>query len=110
MNKREKRRLRQCQCTACQHHPYGQVAKQHRAINRVLAVLNEKGRRRLAGLLASQIGRGGIQVLHAITGLSRTTIRVGRNEIRRSDRRSGERRAGGGRKATEKNIRRSGVF
>ena len=110
MKKRKLRRLHQCQCAACHHHPYGQVAKQHRAINRVLAVLNEKGRRRFVGLLASQIGRGGIQALHAITGLSRTTIRVGHNEIRRSDRRSGERRAGGGRTTTEKNIRRSGVF
>ena len=110
MNKRKQRRLHQCQCAVCRHHPFGQVATQHRAINRVLAGLTEKGRRRFAGVLASQIGRGGIQAVHAITGLSRTTIRVGRNEIGHMDRLRRERRAGGGRTATEKNSRPSWVF
>jgi hypothetical protein len=81
------------------------VARQHQAINRVLATLDEKGRRRFAGLLALQYGRGGVQRVHEVTGLSRVTIRTGRAELGRADRRPGVRGAGGGRKAVEKNAR-----
>ena len=65
--------------------------------------LNEKSRRRFAGLLAFQMGRGGIQAVHQITGLSRTTIRLGCKEIQHSDQTARVRRAGGGRKTVEKN-------
>lgn len=97
--------VHQCQCEQCHHHPYGEVAKQHRALNRLLAQLDEKSRRRLAGLLALRHRHGGIQALHQITGLSRMTIRRGRTEIQRRDRPRGIRRAGGGRHPVEKNIR-----
>jgi len=79
------------------------VAKHHRAINRVLGPLNEKNRRCFAGLLALQRGRGGIQVLATITGLSRNTIRRGREELGRTERSSQVRQSGAGRKAVEKN-------
>jgi hypothetical protein len=98
-----RRRLHQCECAACEEHPYGRVARQHQAINRVMGTFDEKGRRRFAGLLALQLGRGGVQLAHEITGLSRVTIRAGREEIRRTDRTPGVRRAGAGRPAVEKN-------
>jgi len=102
-----RRRLHQCECATCEEHPYGRVARQHQAISRVMATFDEKGRRRFAGLLALQLGRGGVQLAHEITGLSRVTIRAGREEIRRTDRTPGVRRAGAGRPALEKNDRRS---
>ncbi|MEP7358577.1 MAG: hypothetical protein ABI847_15115 [Anaerolineales bacterium] len=73
----------------------------------MLASFDEKGRRRFAGLLALQFGRGGVQLARQITGLSRMTIRAGREEIGRTDRISGVRQAGAGRPALEKNNRLS---
>ena len=103
MQKQKKRVLDGCICQACAQHPFGRQAQQHKAINRVLATFDEKSRRRFVGLLALQLGRGGLERAHEITGLSRTTIRVGRAEIRRTDRNASVRRAGGGRIAIEKN-------
>ena len=80
------------------------MARQHQAINRVIATFDEKGRRRFAGLLALQLGRGGVQLVREITGLSRMTIRAGREEIGRTDRTPGVRRSGAGRPAFEKNV------
>jgi len=102
-----RRRLHHCECVVCAEHPYGRVARQHQAINRVIAAFDEKGRRRFAGLLALQLGRGGAQLAHAITGLSRMTIRAGQQEINRTDRTPGVRRAGAGRPAFEKRGPRS---
>lgn len=101
---KRRRRIHHCACAACQEHPYGQLARQHQAINRVIATFDEKGRRRFVGLLALQLGRGGVQLTHEITGLSRMTIRVGREEISQTDRTPGVRRAGAGRPAFEKSI------
>jgi hypothetical protein len=98
-----RRRLHHCGCAACAEHPYGRVARQHQAVNRVMATFDEKGRRRFAGLLALQLGRGGVQLAHEITGLSRMTIRAGQKEISRTDRTAGVRRVGAGRPAVEKN-------
>ncbi len=94
-----------CTCTICQRHPYSTVAQQHRAINRVLAGLNERNRRRFVGLLAIQWGRGSIVHLSQITGLSRNTIYRGRQEVEhpRQGIWSGVRRPGGGRPKVEKN-------
>ena len=104
MNKSQTGRIHSCQCQACREHRYSRVAQEHRAINRVLAGLDEKSRRRFAGLLALRRGRGGVQRVHEITGLSRTTIGVGQAELRRTDRVKGIRRAGGGRPAVEKSV------
>ena len=76
-------------------------------MNRVMANFDEKGRRRFAGLLALQLGRGGVQLVREVTGLSRMTIRAGREEISRTDRTPGMRRAGAGRPAFEKSGPRS---
>ena len=101
------RRLHHCVCAACVKHPAGQVAREHKAINRVMATFDEKARRRLAGLLALQLGRGGVQLAHQITGLSRVTVWVGRAEIKRTDGIPGVRHSGAGRPTVEKNIPRS---
>jgi hypothetical protein len=94
--------VHQCQCEQCQHHPFSEIAKQHRALNRLLAHLDEKSRRRLAGLFALRHMQGGLQAIHQITGLSRMTIRRGRDEIQRIDRSPSIRRPGGGRHLLEK--------
>jgi len=94
----------QCICETCQRHPYSTIAKEHRAVNRLLAGLDEKNRRRFIGLLALQWGRGSVQLLHEITGISRVTIRRGRTEVQSLDRKTANRvrLAGGGRHAVEK--------
>jgi hypothetical protein len=97
-----------CACATCRAHPYAATAKEHSAINRVLATLNEKSRRRFVGLLAQQWGRGGIERLSEITGLSRPTIRRGRAEIQQAEGSTEQnrvRRAGAGRLRVEKNSR-----
>ncbi len=107
MQKRQS--IHKCACQACQRHPYSKLGKEHRAINRVLATLDERNRRRFVGLLALQWGRGGVQRLNEITGLSRMTIRRGREEITHPQRvpHRGIRAPGGGRQRIEKNNRAS---
>jgi len=86
------------------------LAKEHRAINRVMANLNEKNRRRFAGVLAMQWGHGGVQRVIEITGLSRNTISRGRVEVQRGEGVKNQDRVrvpGGGRSWSEKNIRAS---
>jgi hypothetical protein len=96
--------IRACRCPVCQQSPRGETAEDHRAIQRVLASLDERGRRLLAGLLAAERGHGGVVELAHITGLSRTTIRRGLVELRHGmDETAGRiRRPGGGRKRVEK--------
>lgn len=74
-----------------------------------MAELDERSRRLFAGLLARQLGRGGIQRVCEITGLSRVTIRRGCRECDASqpDELDRVRRAGGGRKLIEKKVLRS---
>jgi len=105
MRQRKHRSVRRCACVNCLEHPFSAAAKNHRAINRVLMTLDERNRRRFVGLLAMQKGRGGIEVMVTITGMSRNTIRRGQQEVQRGDRSTRGRPAGGGRKAIEKNNR-----
>ena len=109
MSNKAKRRIHRCTCKSCRLHPYGNIAKQHRAINRVLLELNERNRRRFVGVLANERGRGGTSQLAEVTGLSRTTIARGQHEIERSSKkRSSEiRQPGAGRPLVEKNNRGS---
>jgi len=108
MQKRTKRKVHYCTCKSCQLHPYSQEAKQHQAINRVISDLNERNKRRFAGVLANEEGRGGVSHLAEITGLSRTTIARGCREIERSNRNlpSKIRQPGAGRQQVEKNSHR----
>lgn len=99
------RRMHRCGCAECQRHPYSQVSEQHRAINRVLVTLDERNRRRFVGLLAIQRGRRAIAPLALITGMSRHTIRRGKQEVEHPTpkRRSRIRQPGAGRPPVEKN-------
>lgn len=71
-----------CPCLKCQHQPFGETAREHKAINRVVAGLDERQRRLFAGVLALRRGRGGLVVVARITGLCRATIRRGLAELR----------------------------
>lgn len=108
MKHKAKPTVHRCGCGICRQHPYSNTAREHRAINRVLATLHEKNRRRFVGLLALQWGWGGTIRLRTLTGLSRGTIQRGRTEVQRTERPSERRRVrerGAGRWAAEKNIR-----
>jgi hypothetical protein len=98
------RSTHQCECPHCKTRSFDEVARDHEAINRVIAGLDERQRRLFAGLLALRQGHGGIVAVARITGLSRTTIRRGIQELQaglgEGDRRV--RRPGGGRLALEK--------
>jgi hypothetical protein len=94
----------------CKDTPKSVEAKEHRAINQVISLLHEKGRRQFVGLLALQWGRGSVERLSVITGLSRPTIRRGRDEVQRKEQpseRNRVRKRGAGRKLVEKNSLRS---
>ena len=83
------------------------LSGEHRAVNRVMAGLNEKSRRRFAGVLAMQWGRGGVERVRVITGLSRNTISRGQQEVARGERVQDQGRVrdrGGGRRTGEKSI------
>jgi len=92
-----------CECPTCRQHPKGQVAREHRTLNRLLAASDERTRRLLVGFLARQHGEGGITLLARITGLDRNTIACGRRELRQPFRSSGRiRRPGAGGQRVEK--------
>lgn len=93
-----------CECDVCREHPRSEEARSHLQLNRLLASLDEKSARRVVGLLAEREGRGASARLSRITGMSRTTILVGRNELGREDDvpLGRVRRAGGGRPRLEK--------
>jgi hypothetical protein len=63
-------------------------------------VLDEQGRRRLAAAEAMVAGPGGVSAVMRGTGIARSTIRLGLDELAAGDAADGERvrRAGGGRK------------
>ena len=70
----------------------------------LLPGLSEAQRRWYVAQKALEYGRGGIEFVHKITGISRTTIIRGINDLKRgAPKRSPERsrRSGGGRKAVE---------
>lgn len=106
MRTTKKKPVHQCQCYACKKASKSAEAKEHRAVNQVVNLLHEKGRRQFVGLLALQWGRGGLERLHEITGLSQPTIRKGRKEVQRKERqveRNRVRKPGAGRQRVEKN-------
>ena len=74
-------------------------------IQRILPYLNEKQRRLFLGNEAKSYGHGGVQKIHEITKVSKTTIIQGKKEIETSKpNEPRKRKPGGGRKkATEKN-------
>jgi hypothetical protein len=62
--------------------------------------LNERQHRRLTAAIADTLGYGGISTLSRITGMSRTTITLGRKELEDSEELGKDRvrKKGGGRK------------
>lgn len=102
----EQETIHVCACPVCRTGGDRAIVEYHRAINRVLVELDERGRRLFAGLLAKQLGRGGIQLLSLITGLDRKTVRRGLREIHPRGRSKTDRirRSGGGRKPVEKKV------
>lgn len=105
-SKKERRHIHVCECPVCQQTPDGTGAEEHRAINRIIAAVDERNRRLFVGLLARRHGRGGITLLARITGLSPHTIRRGQRELRHGSEIMNEcvRRPGGGRHRTEKKV------
>jgi len=93
-----------CSCDSCRDSPTSDIAQDHRAINRVVASLDERRRRLFAGLLAQQRGHGGVVEVARITGLSRTTIHRGVLELQAARDAPADRirRPGGGRPRAEK--------
>ncbi len=91
-----------CQCTRCVKDPSGPTAELHRQVNQLVVLLNEKHRRQFVGLLARQVGQGGVSTMAQVTGLSRTTITRGQHEISARDFSNRVRAKGGGRFPTEK--------
>jgi hypothetical protein len=77
--------IRRCSCPECRREPDGAVAREHRAINRIIACTDERSRRLVAGFLARLYGHGGITRLARITGLDRNTIARGRRELDQAD-------------------------
>jgi hypothetical protein len=107
-SKKRRRLVHACECPTCRQHPKGQVAREHCALNRLIAASDERTRRLLAGFLARQHGKGGISLLARITGLDRNTIARGRRELRQPFRSSGRiRRPGAGGQRVEKKVPRS---
>jgi len=105
MSNKATEKVHRCQCKECLRHSRGQTAKVHRGLNRLIASLDEKHRRVMAGLWALQLGRGGIQQTARITGLSRPTIARGQREalLNATSTTKRLRQPGGGRPRAEKN-------
>jgi hypothetical protein len=104
-----RREVYECPCDVCRTHSRGPMALEHEAINRVMATLDERQRRLFVGLLARHRGHGGILTLAEITGMSRTTIRRGIEELRHGIDPAEQRvrRRGAGRRPVEKKTRLS---
>ena len=101
-----RKRIHRCRCRVCRSRSDSELVAYHRALNRVMAELDERSRRLFAGVLARQGGHGGLQHGAEITGLSRITIRRGLRESERGQAASSSRvrRRGGGRKCVEKKL------
>ena len=95
--------IHRCSCPECRRGLDGEVAREHQAINRIIACTDERSRRLVAGFLARQYGHGGIALLARITGLDRNTIARGRRELDQADAPppGRVRRPGAGRKRVE---------
>jgi hypothetical protein len=102
MTKKRFKTANNCQCRQCVEQPSSAVAELHRQINQLVVLLNEKDRRQFVGLLARQLGRGGVTIMTKVSGLDRNTIKRGQQEIAVSDFSDRVRGKGGGRPLTEK--------
>jgi hypothetical protein len=101
-----RKRIHRCRCRGCRSRTDTKLVAYHRAINRVMAELDERSRRLFAGILARPHVLGGVQQVAKVTGLSRMTIRRGLREGERAQAAFSDRvrRPGGGRKCVEKKL------
>lgn len=106
MADRKRKRIHGCGCWECRSRGNADVVEYHGSINRVVVELDERSRRLFAGILARQWGRGGIQRVLEITGLTRVTIRRGLRESQQAQPGNAGRirHEGGGRKRVEKKV------
>jgi len=97
------RGIHHCSCPVCFREPDGTIAREHQAINRLVACIDERSQRLVAGFLARRYGHGGIALLARITGLDRNTIARGQRELDQADTPPAGRvrRPGAGRKRVE---------
>jgi hypothetical protein len=104
MSEKQGKSPHNCQCAKCVASLSAATAQLHQQINQLAAMLNEKDRRQFVGLLARQLGRGGVTLMAEVTGLNRNTIMRGQREL--VDREFSERvrRKGGGRSSVEKKV------
>ena len=58
-HEKDVRTIRRCSCPECRREPDGAVAREHQAINRIIACTDERSRRLVAGFLARLYGHGG---------------------------------------------------
>jgi hypothetical protein len=79
------RAIHHCSCPDCCRDPDGTFAREHQAINRILAGIDERSRRLIVGFLARLYGHGGVTWMARITGLDRNTIARGRRELDQTD-------------------------
>jgi hypothetical protein len=70
-----------CRCPSCRQEPDSPTAAEHRSINLLVTLADERARRLLVGFLAEQHGHGGITLLSQITGLDRDTVARGVREL-----------------------------
>jgi hypothetical protein len=103
-----KDQVRECPCEECQKDPTGKIATNHRHLNFMMNVLNERDRRLVAGYQSELLGYGGDKTIAEITGLDVKTIRKGREEISTQTVPKTVRQPGGGRASKKKDVNSSG--
>jgi hypothetical protein len=77
MQKKNEQKVHHGACAVCRLHPHSREAKRHQAINRVLSKLNERNKRRFAGVLTNEEGRGGITHLTSSFFIRDNSICIG---------------------------------
>jgi len=98
-----------CECALCQDEAPHPEQELHHQMNLLISRMDEQQRRWYAAVEAKRYGHGGIKLVVQITGLDEKTIRRGMRELaeqlasRPQDR---VRLPGGGRRRTEKKVRR----
>lgn len=98
-----KRGSARCSCSECRRRRRSPTAELHAAVKLLVNNADEKHRRLIAALEAMELERGGIQKVSEITGLHRTTISRGIQELKKGGVVDGRvREPGGGRKPGEK--------
>lgn len=81
MSESTKSKAHKCECTICQSGQDAGLKHYHEQINLLLSCLTEPQRRWYVGFLSQAPNSPGDHELSRITGMSRDTIRCGRQEL-----------------------------